>query len=145
MKAVSIKCPECNAELLIKNPRELCFCEYCGAKILLVNENEQVYRHIDEARLKMAEIALKQLQLEEQRRKENERSNRIKARISIVIIGLGIIFMLLGSLISVELMLFGLTLFVILIPMWFWKDIIGEDKNEEKKKDENSFFDKFKL
>ena len=46
---VSVKCPECGALLNIEEGRSQAFCSYCGTKILVHNDNEKIYRHIDEA------------------------------------------------------------------------------------------------
>lgn len=37
-KLISMKCPECGAEVNAEEGREQCFCSYCGAKILLNRE-----------------------------------------------------------------------------------------------------------
>jgi len=51
----SVKCPDCGASLVIEEGREQMFCSYCGCKIIITNENEYIYRHIDEAGVKQAE------------------------------------------------------------------------------------------
>ena len=51
----SVKCPDCGASLPIEEGREKMFCSYCGSKIIITNENEYIYRHIDEAGVKQAE------------------------------------------------------------------------------------------
>lgn len=75
---VSVRCPECGAELSIEGGRENAFCSYCGAKVLIHNENEHIYRNIDEARIKEAEteriLRLKELELEEQERVRSRKS-----------------------------------------------------------------------
>ena len=48
VKVVELKCPSCNAALTLEEGREQIFCQYCGAKVVLHNENEHIYRHIDE-------------------------------------------------------------------------------------------------
>lgn len=77
VKFSSVKCPECGANLPIEEGRERMFCSYCGAQIIMTNENEHTYRHVDEAEVKRAEteqlIHLKELELEE---KERERSRK---------------------------------------------------------------------
>lgn len=77
IKFTSVKCPECGANLPIEEGRERMFCTYCGTQIIITNENEHTYRHVDEAEVKRAEterlVHLKELELEE---KENERSRR---------------------------------------------------------------------
>ncbi len=69
---VSVKCPDCGATLSIEEGRQNAFCTYCGAKVIIQNENERIYRHVDEARIKEVEahkeIRLKELELEEARR-----------------------------------------------------------------------------
>lgn len=65
----SIKCPECGATLNIESNRNQFFCSYCGAKVVLTNENEYVYRHIDEAEITRAEteriVRLHEMHVEE--------------------------------------------------------------------------------
>lgn len=77
IKFTSVKCPECGANLPIEEGRERLFCTYCGTQIIITNENEHTYRHVDEAEVKRAEterlVHLKELELEE---KENERRRR---------------------------------------------------------------------
>ena len=66
----SIKCPECGASLQIEEGRTQVFCSYCGTKVIVTNENEHIYRHIDEAEVKQAEtdriVRMRELELEEQ-------------------------------------------------------------------------------
>lgn len=66
---VSIKCPECEAALDIEEGRQYFFCSYCGTKVMVQNENEYTYRHIDEASIKQAEtdrmVRMRQLDMEE--------------------------------------------------------------------------------
>lgn len=65
----SIKCPECGANLTVESDRNQFFCSYCGAKVVLTNENEHIYRHIDEADITRAEtermVRMRELNLEE--------------------------------------------------------------------------------
>ena len=56
IKFTSVKCPECGASLPIEEGREKLFCSYCGVQIIMTNENEHIYRHIDEAKIKQAEV-----------------------------------------------------------------------------------------
>lgn len=52
---VSVKCPECGANLPMEEGRKEMFCSFCGTKVIMYNDNEHIYRHIDEAKIKKAE------------------------------------------------------------------------------------------
>lgn len=77
VKFTSVKCPECGANLPAEEGRERLVCSYCGTQIIVTNENEHTFRHVDEADVKRAEteqlVHLKKLELEE---KENERNRK---------------------------------------------------------------------
>lgn len=96
---VSVRCPDCGAELSIENGREQAFCSYCGAKVLVHNDNEHIYRNIDEARIKEAEneriLRLRELELEE---KENSRSRKSL----FIAYGVALGFVLIGALICID-------------------------------------------
>ncbi len=66
MKLISQRCPHCGAELSIDPGRQQAFCQYCGTKLLIEDENTHTininYRNVDEARLKEAEVRLKELE-----------------------------------------------------------------------------------
>ena len=62
-----ITCPNCGASLRIDDDRDIFFCEYCGTKIRKESDHsytkvEQEIRYIDEARLKEAELKIKELE-----------------------------------------------------------------------------------
>lgn len=54
-----IQCPNCGANLNVSEKRDVLFCEYCGSKLILTDENHykldvnytHTYREIDEARI----------------------------------------------------------------------------------------------
>jgi len=96
VQLIAVKCPACGADISVESTREFSFCTYCGTKIMMNNENEHIYRNIDEARIKEAEtdrmIRLRELELEE---KENSRGRK-----SIFIAyGIALAFVLVGALI----------------------------------------------
>lgn len=66
---VTIKCPECSADLQIEDGREYAFCTYCGARVMIANDNEHIYKMIDEARIKQAEtdrmVRMRELDMDE--------------------------------------------------------------------------------
>lgn len=65
----TVKCPECSADLQIEDGREYAFCTYCGARVMMTNDNEKIIRQIDEARIKQAEtermVRLRELDMAE--------------------------------------------------------------------------------
>lgn len=85
---INLKCPNCSANLSVEEGREFLFCEYCGAKLILNNENEYIYRHIDDADIKRAEteqlIKLKKLEMDEKRHEENKKITKIMAIITVI-------------------------------------------------------------
>lgn len=82
---VSKKCPECGASLNIEKQREVSFCSYCGAKIIIHNKNDMAYRNINDSgadisppetiraeKMKLLELAKEQLAAAEKAKKIKE-------------------------------------------------------------------------
>lgn len=71
VKLVPIQCPACGANISYEDGRKVLYCSYCGAKIVVdqYNENEHIYRHIDDADIKRAEtdrmVQMRELDFEE--------------------------------------------------------------------------------
>ena len=84
IKFISVQCPNCLANLNIESGRTYTFCAHCGTKILISNDNEHIYRHIDEARIKEAEterlIRLKEMELKELEEQKKREIAEMKAR-----------------------------------------------------------------
>ena len=102
VQLITIKCPECGATLSIEEDREQAFCTYCGAKVLIHNENEYVYRHIDEAGIKQAEtdrlVRMKQMELAERKRADEQKAKSLKIKIALIMAALGGILIVVGFL-----------------------------------------------
>lgn len=101
VKMISLKCPECGAHLSIEEGHKQCFCQYCGTKIMLDDGSKTyTYRHVDEARIKEAEveklIRLKELEIEEQKRALEEKTKAFKIKASIILGIVGAILMVIG-------------------------------------------------
>ena len=100
VKLISVKCPECGATLNIEENRAQAFCTYCGTKVLLHNENEYIYRHIDEAGIKQAEtdriIRMKQMELAEKKRAAAEKTKALKIKISLAMVVIGALMIVIG-------------------------------------------------
>lgn len=90
----SLKCPECAATISIEEGRTQCFCSYCGTKIAITNENEFVYRNVDEADVKRAEtdriVKLRQIKI-------FEKMTKTKLVIDIISGALGILLIIIGA------------------------------------------------
>ena len=73
VKYVTVKCPECGANLPIEKGRQAIFCSYCGSQIMLVDENEYKYKyevthhHVDEAEIMRAEAELLRVKAESEK------------------------------------------------------------------------------
>ena len=97
---ISVKCPDCGASLDIEEGRTQAFCTYCGAKVLLNNENEYIYRHIDEAGIKRAEtdriVKLKQMEMAEKKHANDEKAKSQKIIILLVLVAVSLIIMVSG-------------------------------------------------
>lgn len=100
-KIIKLECPNCKSSLSATEKREYMFCEYCGAKIILENENEHIIRNIDEAAIKRAEteqlIKLKELEMEEKQREENKKAINNKRNATIVCIIISIVCLIIAS------------------------------------------------
>ena len=119
---ISVKCPECGANLNIEGDREQAFCTYCGARILLHNENERVYRHIDEAGIRQAEARMREVELAE--RKYADTKRRQRTYVSLMVIGAVLLFspFVLEAFIHVG--DWGIGLFLLGINLIFWPIIL---------------------
>ena len=88
MKLINMRCTNCGADLEIDPDRKQLFCSYCGTKLVLDDENVQITnRIVDEARLKEAEVRLRELEYEHERelREETIRLEQKKSfRISVI-------------------------------------------------------------
>lgn len=95
MRLISMKCPECKANLSVEEGRKYCFCQYCGTKIMLEDDrvNKTYYTYRNEARLRQVEIdreiALKKLEIEkikvEQEEKRKNKNRKLKIVVSITL------------------------------------------------------------
>lgn len=134
----SIKCPACGAMLDIEDGRKQVFCSYCGTKILVNNDNEYIYHHVDDADIKQAEtdriIQMRKMDLIEKECEERERTKREKGIVKTVVAFLAIVFIIIGNCAWNDGLIFaGILCCFILLFMWI---------NDRKKPDELDFGDK---
>ena len=136
VQLISVKCPECGAQLNIEEERDKVFCTYCGAKILLHNENEYIYRHIDEAGIKQAEtdriIRMKQMEYAERQRLSKEKTKSVKIAMSIALAITGILLMAIGAVAGSR---YGMLRLVGLLSLigaaYIWRSSRKDDEEEE--------------
>jgi len=104
VKFVSVKCPDCGANLDFEADRKQGFCNYCGAKIFIQNENEYIYRHVDEAQIKQAEtewmVRLKQIELVEKKREDIKKAKALKIKNSLIMFLMGIFIIAFGFMVG---------------------------------------------
>lgn len=89
MKLISLKCPECNANLQIEEGHDKCYCQYCGAEITINDySSSHTYRKVDEARIKEAEyrkeVRVKQAEMDKDIRLKELDIEKRKATAGIV-------------------------------------------------------------
>ena len=100
MKLISLKCPDCGANLEIEQDRSFCFCSYCGHKIIIddeVERSESTYIIRDEARIREAEAEIKEIELEREWQDNRKKSIKRWAKICLSALVLGTIIILIGS------------------------------------------------
>lgn len=139
IKLVTLKCPECGAMLKVEEGRKQVFCSYCGARILLDNENEYIIHTVDDAEVKHAEtermVELKKMEIAEKNNSDRQKRHYIKIIISIII---GIIAI--ASFSFDDDSFVGLFACIALLYMWI-NEISGNNKDEEG----NNFSEKVKV
>ena len=78
MNLIHLRCPDCGADLEVDNNREFCFCQYCGAKIILEESDASVRR--TKARLKTIDKFLDQREAQQIRKMEDRQLREEAAR-----------------------------------------------------------------
>ena len=150
MKLISLKCPECSSNLQIEEGRDKCFCQYCGHKIFLDDgsvETTYIYRKVDEARIKEAEvdklIRLKELEIKQKeldRKAEQRKENKVIAIKSGIIISIfGIFLTLIGILIHNEnITIMGVVLWAVVLWLGVMYLLFNMDNNESNNEKEDT-------
>lgn len=100
IKLISVKCPECGAVLNIEENRQQAYCSYCGAKVLIHNENEYVYRHVDEAGIKKSDndriVKLKELEYADKLREDYNKAKQQRTVIVLSLLIAGVLMIIIG-------------------------------------------------
>lgn len=135
---IDLTCPKCEATLSVNPNRDFLFCEYCGAKILLNDENTYTIRHVDEAKIKQAEteqiVRLKQLEIAERKAANRQKNLKLKIKLSLILAVVGALLMVVGNLAGPESSLFNLSFagyFPFLAIFWIWILHAGKEDSLE--------------
>ena len=95
---MSVKCPDCGQTLSIEADRTQAFCSYCGAKILITNENEFVVRQVDEAGIKKAEtdriVRMRELEMAEKNSSLRKVLTIIWLIVTLILLTIAVVLML---------------------------------------------------
>lgn len=108
INAVNLKCPSCGANLEVEHGRKECFCSYCGAKIILTDDNEKTYtvNINNQAEILKAEterIELERLESEKEiSRKAKEKYIASRYKIGAVLLTIGILGFLVNNIFNTE-------------------------------------------
>ena len=128
MKLISMICPHCGAQLSIDLDRRQAFCQYCGNTLLVDDENTINInnRIVDEARLKEAEVRLKELEYQHEREIRQETIRKEQKKSFGISVAVFLVFLLI--VLSVE----GLRPFLLIIVI-VGCVLLSSRKTEEKK------------
>ena len=83
---LELKCPRCGADLNVEDDREILFCQYCGAKIIMTDENtftiNKTIHTIDDADIARAEtdrmVQKHKIEMEEELSRRNAKMHKLK-------------------------------------------------------------------
>lgn len=110
MEFLKLECPNCHAQLNIENGLDTFFCQYCGSKIILSEQNPEIVRakvemhktdtlaNLEKAKLQH-EMDMKKFDAEERERRrlaDNKTSNEVLI-ICICMIFIGLVIMFFAS------------------------------------------------
>ena len=106
MKVDSLKCPGCGADVQPEENKEFAICSYCGTKVALTNENENISRHIDDADVKRAEteqiMKIKEMEQEERKTEERRKSKKLRLKIALVSFVIALVLFIVTTSFSVQ-------------------------------------------
>lgn len=153
IQLISIKCPECGADLSVEAGRAFLFCSYCGRKVIISSDtpySEVVFRTVDEAGIKEAEteriLKLKRMEMIEKHRTSKEEHKKISLALrivlSVILVPIALFTIVYGLLPPGNDMalIIGLIICGILVLVWF----MGSDDSDGGD-DELNFEDRAKI
>lgn len=137
---MSVKCPNCGADIPTDGNEGIYTCKYCGAKVSVYDESEQkyTYRKVDDARIHEADvkekIRLRELEIEQQKYKSRQRLKQIGLLVAIALTIIGLIMTVasddLGWGLGINLMLWPWLFYILINDPGTKKD--NDDKKRNK-------------
>ena len=91
MNVHQLKCPNCNASLEVENGLDTFFCNYCGTKIFIDDQNEATIQAKVDIRKAELEKDLKEKELEI-KHKQDERDTKMLIYSCLAIALIGVLF-----------------------------------------------------
>ncbi len=132
---IQMKCPSCGASLEVGEDREFTFCQYCGTRILINDENKFTYRCIDDADVKRAEtermVQLKEMELEEKKQGGRKALIVLWAVATVLLFVVGIIMVSTGPKDKNDP---GYMLIILGMCVGMWGGLFAINKNKDKRK-----------
>lgn len=137
---IKLQCPNCGANLEVKEDAKKCYCMYCATPILIQNDNEYYIHHIDDTRIKEAEaqkeivkakleedrLLNERLTSEQQERKKKVRTMQIATAIATLVLTVPIAIAVQERAALVAVPIIGLVLIFMIIPEAEKKNILKE-------------------
>lgn len=126
-KMITLRCPSCQASVQVNGDKEYAFCEYCGSKILIYDDNHhretRTYRQVDEADIIRAateqQIHLHDLEVEDERESMKQQYLGYGLGFGAVVSIIGIITLIIGLSAAATVLSLGILLVVVCACLLF--------------------------
>ena len=129
---IAARCSECGADLSVEEGRNSDLCTYCGAKVLINNENEHIYRQLDDVEIKKAGtchiVEMKKLEMADDQHQVSRKNNMIKIVVSLGLLVFGLLAMLSGSEYAIMAGVFSM---LAAACIWLFSGKIGGERNDD--------------
>ena len=141
----SVRCPDCGAYLSVEEGKKSIFCSYCGANVIVTNDNEYINREVNEADIIRAETERMVKLHELEQEKEVSPGEIIKTPTGTIWLIVSVVLVVITFDImskSDEEMMYPIILLDMIIILWggiyvfFILPSITEDKLNNKRKEE---------
>lgn len=100
MKVQALKCPECGANIEIDKPVDVCYCNYCGAKLAVEEDNKDIIyanvrqkelEHETDMQIRQHSYEIKKAQIDKNRKNFQKLIPYIAAFIVLIFVAFGIV------------------------------------------------------